>query len=68
MDGFFQHFLRETLNYSVFPVWGRMPQREQRRQSLIRGVRCGHVPRRDDLKKSMDGFFQHFLKMAQTPK
>ncbi|MGC9008120.1 MAG: hypothetical protein ACP5IY_03450, partial [Halothiobacillaceae bacterium] len=48
--------LRETLNNSAFPVWGRMPQREQRRKSLIRGVRRGHAPRRNDLKKSMDGF------------
>jgi apolipoprotein N-acyltransferase len=39
-----------------------MPQREQRVPSLIRGVRRGHAPRRDDLKKSMDGFFQSFLK------
>ncbi|MGB9669614.1 MAG: hypothetical protein ACPLXR_00435, partial [Halothiobacillaceae bacterium] len=48
----------ETLNHSAFPVWGRMPQREQRVLSLIRGVRRGHAPRRDELKKSMDGFFQ----------
>ncbi|MGB9671152.1 MAG: bifunctional diaminohydroxyphosphoribosylaminopyrimidine deaminase/5-amino-6-(5-phosphoribosylamino)uracil reductase RibD, partial [Halothiobacillaceae bacterium] len=51
---------RETLNRSAFPVWGRMPQCEQRHQSLIRGGRRGHAPRRDTLKKSMDGFFQHF--------
>ncbi|MGB9671476.1 MAG: class I SAM-dependent methyltransferase, partial [Halothiobacillaceae bacterium] len=33
--------LRETLNHSAFPVWGRTPQREQRVPSLIRGVRRG---------------------------
>ncbi|MGC8853359.1 MAG: DNA polymerase I [Halothiobacillaceae bacterium] len=50
----------ETLNHSAFPVWGRMPQREQRHQSLIRQGRRGHAPRKDELKKSMDGFSQSF--------
>ncbi|MGB9670290.1 MAG: hypothetical protein ACPLXR_03915, partial [Halothiobacillaceae bacterium] len=53
--------VKETLNHSAFPVWGRTPQREQRHKSLIRGIRRGHAPRRDELKKSTDGFFQHFL-------
>jgi hypothetical protein len=53
--------IKETLNNSAFPVWGRMPQREQRHKSLIRGVRRGHASRKDELKKSMDEFFQSFL-------
>ncbi|MGC8731868.1 MAG: uracil-DNA glycosylase, partial [Halothiobacillaceae bacterium] len=49
-------------------VWGRTPQREQRHQSLIRGVRRGHAPRRDELKKSKDGFFQSFPEARPLPK
>ena len=36
---------RETLIYSAFPAWGRMPQHEQRRKSLICESYRGRVPR-----------------------
>jgi len=51
---------KEALKNSALPVGGRRPQREQGHKPLIRGDHRGHVPRRGELKKSMDGFFQHF--------
>jgi hypothetical protein len=36
---------RKALIYSVLPAWGRMPQHEQKRKSLIRESHRGRVPR-----------------------
>jgi hypothetical protein len=36
----------------------------QRHKPLIHGARRGRAPRRSELKNSMDGIFQRFLKEA----
>ncbi|MEW6764182.1 MAG: peptidoglycan editing factor PgeF [Pseudomonadota bacterium] len=53
---------RTLLNDSAVPAWGRMPQRQQRRQSLIGGGRREFTSRRAELKKSKEGLFQHLPK------